>query len=283
MANDFQYVVKQHYANAVQERLEKTLTAMDLAGMIDIPNGTTKNLPLVKMRSTGDYTKYTAQTITDVDTGNDTIVINTTPMVTFAMDDIDEDDNYINIKPEVIADASYAIKKRIDGDFFAEVLNAKWKYDANGFGVNEGTLSPITLATGASQNLSATFGNAKAGLTNIGANADKLALAVDDFTQVALGTVGLEQGYNVADESYTRGFKGMFGGMPAYGVSTLYSSSVFDLATNPTAGDYFYVQGVKFTFVANGTASNLGDISIAGTAAATVAIVTDALNGTGTP
>jgi hypothetical protein len=114
MANDFQYVVRQHYANAVQERIEKSLVAMDLAGMIDIPDGTTKNLPLVKMRSTGDYVKYTNQTITDVKTGNDQIVINTTPMVNFAIDDLDEDDNYINVKPEVIADASYAIKKRID-------------------------------------------------------------------------------------------------------------------------------------------------------------------------
>ena len=47
MSNDLQYVVKQHYAEATQETLEKTLTAMDLAGMIDIPNGTTKNLPTI--------------------------------------------------------------------------------------------------------------------------------------------------------------------------------------------------------------------------------------------
>ena len=158
MSNDLQYVVKQHYANAVQERLEKNLVAMELAEMIDIPNGTTKNLPLIQMRSTGDYTKYTNQTIEDVKTSNDQIVIDTTPMVNFAIDDLDEDDNYINVKPEVIADASYQIKRRIDGDFFAQAMNAKWKFDANGFGVNAGTLSPITLVTGSSQNISATFG-----------------------------------------------------------------------------------------------------------------------------
>jgi len=66
------------------------------------------------MRSTGNYTKYTAQTIADVDTSNDQIIIDTNPMVNFALDDLDEDDNYINIKPEIIADASYQIKKRID-------------------------------------------------------------------------------------------------------------------------------------------------------------------------
>jgi hypothetical protein len=87
-------------------------------------------------------------------------------MVNFAMDPIDEEDNYIALSPQVRNDAAYAIKARIDGAFFNEVLNAKWKYDANGFGVNAGTLSPITLATGASQNYSTTFGNAKAGLVS---------------------------------------------------------------------------------------------------------------------
>ena len=283
MANDYQYVVKVHYADAVQERIEKTLLAMELAGMIDIPNGTTKNLPLIQMRSTWDYTKYTAQTITDVDTSNDQIVINTTPMVNFAMDDLDEDDNYINIKPEVIADASYAIKKRIDGDFFAQVLNAKWKYDSNGFGVNAGTLSAITLTTWSSQNISATFGNAKAGLTNTGVNADKLALVVDSFTSVSLATLWLEAGYNIADVSYTRGFQWMFGGMSTYDASTLYSSTSLATATLPTAWDIFYIQGVTFTFVADGTAAAAWDISLTWNAAAVTDIIVTALNGTWTP
>ena len=270
MANDLQYVVKQHYAEATQETLEKTLTAMDLAGMIDIPNGTTKNLPLVKMRATGNYTKYTNQTIADVTTGNDTIVINTTPMVNFAIDDIDEAEDYIDVKSEVIADAAYQIKRRIDGDFFAQATNAKWKYDANGFGLNTGTLSPITLATGASQNLSTTFGKAKSGLTHVGVNASKLALCVDDFISTDLATLGLTvYGNNVAESSYRRGYTGDFGGMSTYGVSTLYSTTILDLATNPTANDYIVVQGVKFTFVSS-IGTTPGNVLIAGTAAGTV-------------
>jgi hypothetical protein len=249
MANTFTDVVKLHYAEATQENLEKTLTAMDLAGMIDIPNGTTKNLPYVQMRATGNYTKYTNQTIQDVTTGNDTIVINTTPMVNFAMDVIDEGDNYIDVKSEIIQDASYQIKKRIDGDFFNQVLNAKWKYDANGFGRNTGTLSPITLTTGASQNISTTFGKAKAGLTNNGANGTKLALCIDDFISADLTTLGMETNVSgVADVSYTRGFQGKFGGMNAYSVSMLTGTAVMDLATQPTDGDTVTIQGVTFTF-----------------------------------
>ena len=31
-----------------------------------------------------------------------------------AIDPIDEQDNYINIKPEVVADAAYKLKERLD-------------------------------------------------------------------------------------------------------------------------------------------------------------------------
>lgn len=266
MANDLQYVVKQHYAEATQETLEKTLTAMDLAGMIDIPNGTTKNLPLVKMKATGNYTKYTDQTITDVTTGNDQIVINTTPMVNFAIDEIDEQDDYIDVKSEVISDASYQIKRRIDGDFFAQVMNAKWKYDANGFGLNIGTLSPVTLTTGGSQNISTVFGKAKAGLVQMGNNEGRLALCVDPFVTADLTTLGMETNVQgVADVSYTRGFQGKFGGMQTYGVSTLYSTTTLDLATNPSDGDYVVIQGVKFTFVTT-IGTTAGNVLIGGSA-----------------
>lgn len=282
MANSLTDVVKLHYAEATQENLEKTLTAMDLAGMIDIPNGTTKNLPYVQMRATSNYTKYTNQTIQDVTTGNDQIVINTTPMVTFAMDVIDEGDDYIDVKPEVIQDASYQIKKRIDGDFFAQVTNAKWKYDANGFGRNTGTLSPITLTTGASQNISTTFGKAKAGLTNNGANGSKLALCIDDFISADLTTLGMETNVSgVADVSYTRGFQGRFGGMDAYSVSMLSSSVVFDLATQPTDGDTITIQGVTFTFKTT-LGSTAGNVLIGASADSASVNLVALLNAPGT-
>ena len=282
MANTFTDVVKLHYAESTQENLEKTLTAMDLAGMIDIPNGTTKNLPYVQMRATGNYTKYTNQTIQDVTTGNDTIVINTTPMVNFAMDVIDEGDNYVDVKSEVIHDASYQIKKRIDGDFFNQVLNAKWKYDANGFGRNIGILSPITLTTGASQNISATFGKAKAGLTNNGANGNALALCIDDFISADLTTLGMETNVSgVADVSYTRGFQGKFGGMNAYAVSMLTSTTTLDMATIPTDGDVLIVQGVTFTFKTV-LGSTAGNVLIGASAATANTNLTALINAAGT-
>tara|TARA_R110000868_G_scaffold130901_1_gene340822 strand:+ start:5671 stop:5880 length:210 start_codon:yes stop_codon:yes gene_type:complete len=68
-------------------------------------------------------------------------------------------------------------------------------------------------------------------------------------------TVGMETQGNVASESFSRGFKGTFGGMGVYESSTLTSSAVFDCATNPTAADFVYIKGVLFTFVATPAAA----------------------------
>lgn len=284
MANDFSNVVKQHYKEETQDKLEKVLTASDLAKMEEITNGTTKNLPYIKGRSTGDYTKYTDITIQDVKTGNDQIVINKTPIMTFPMDDIDVGDNYIAVSSEVTSDSSYQIKRRIDGDFFSEVANAKWKYDTNGFGRNTTltSLSPVTLTTGASQNMSTIYGKAKAGLTNIGSNGSKLNLCVDDFQIADLTTLGMETNVSgVADVSYTRGFQGMFGGMKTYGVSTLYSTTTLDLATNPTANDYVDIHGIRFTFVSS-IGTTAGNVLIGASADATAVNLVALVNAPGT-
>ena len=269
MANLLAALVKVHYQESVQENLEKTLTAMELAGMVDIPNGTTKNLPYVKAGYVGEYVKYSSNTASDINTGNDTIVINKTPYIQFALDMIDEGDDYIDVKPEVIADASYQIKKQIDGEFFSQVPNAKWKYDANGFGLNTGTLSPITLVTGASENISTVFGDASAGLASVGANSDMAKIVVDDFGTSKLTTLGMQMNGDVSSKSYTRGFRGQFVGKDVYASSCLYSSVIFDLATNPTNGDSFTILGVKFTFVSS-IGTTAGNILIGAAAANTI-------------
>ena len=211
MSNTFTSVVKQHWADALQANLEKNLVCMELAEMVDIPNGTTKNLPRVAFQATADYTKYTDVTFKDVTTASDSLVINTTPVVPFSIDAIDVEDNYINMTPEIIRNAGYKLKERIDGDFFAEILNASWKYDNSGLGINTGTLSPIALTTGSSQNISTVFGMSKALLVQNGANADRFALVVDPFTIVSLTTLGLQTYGDKSTESYSRGFRGTFG------------------------------------------------------------------------
>lgn len=278
MSNDFSNVVKEHWANAIQDNLEKTLIAMELAEVIDIPNGTTKNLPRVSFQSTVDYTKYTAVAFQAIKTGNDQLVIDTTPMIPFEIDELDVDDNYMNMTPIVERNAGYKLKERLEGDFLAQVLNSTFKYDANGFGRNVGTLTPVALVTGASQNVSTVFGMAKAGLTNFGADASNLALVVDSFTVSVLTTLGMQVYGDKASESFARGFRGDFGGMKVYEASNLTSTTILDLATNPTAGDTIRIQLATFTFVST-LGTTAGNVLIGADANATALNLVAAVNG----
>ena len=254
MANGFTNVVRQHWEKGLQAVLEKSLVAMDLGTMKIIPDGTTLNIPRLAFQSTQTYTKYTDLAFADLTTANDTLVLNTNAVVTFSMDDLDEEDNYINITPNAIRQGGVKLKERLDGDFLNQIINANFVYDNGGLRANTGTITPIALVTGASQNVSAVFGGSQASLINAGADMSRLALVVDAFTMNVINTLGLETGYDVADEAYknsvARGYRGRFLGMGVYVAGCLTSSRVLDMATQPTAGDTVTINGQTFTFVA---------------------------------
>lgn len=269
MANDINALIREHYEGSTQDNLEKELTALDLAGQVVITDGVTKNLPYINPSEIGEYTRYGNATATDIESDVDQITINKTPYIKFVIDQLDEEDAYIAMSPEIVSDATYQIKKQIDGEFFSKVSEAYWKYDANGFGKNVGTLSPLTLVTGASENISTVFGDSAAGLASIGANESKLKIVGDKFLQPKLTTLGMQVTGDIASQSYSRGFRGDFGGLGVYMSSCLYSTAIFDIATNPTNGDTMNVLGATVTFVSSiGTAE--GNVLIEASAAATV-------------
>lgn len=253
MANTFTSVVKQHWEKGLQMNLEKHLVAMDLATMKIIPDGTTLNIPRLAFQTTQTYTKYTNLTFNDLTTASDTLTLNSAYAVTFSMDVIDEDDNYINISPQAITNGGVKLKERLDGDFLNEILNANTVYDNAGLRQNTGTITPITLATGASQNISTVFGDSNAALVNAGADMNNLALVVDSFVLNTINTLGLETGFDVADEAFrnkvARGYRGRFLGMDVYVAGCLTTSRVLDMATQPTANDTVVINGQTFTFV----------------------------------
>ena len=251
MANTFTSVVRQHWEAGLQRNLEKHLVSMELARMKVIADGTVLNIPRLAFQSVGTYTKYTNVTVADLTTANDTLSIDTTQMVTFAIDKIDVGDNYINIIPDATSKAGYKLRQAIDGNFLAKYSSAANVYNVNG--LNGAAGAPVVLVTGASQNLSAVFGDSQAKLINDGADLTKICLVVDAFVLNTINTLGLEAGFNVADKAYTdrvaRGYKGMFLGMEVYLASNLTTTVVLDLATQPTALDTVSIAGQTFTFV----------------------------------
>lgn len=285
MANNFSSVVRQNWEKGLQAVLEKSLVAMDLATMKIIPDGTVLNIPRLAFQSTQTYTKYTDLTFADLTTASDTLTLNTNAVVTFQMDDLDEDDNYINITPNAIRQGGVKLKERLDGDFLNQILNANFVYDNAGLRANTGTITPIALATGGSQNLSLVFGNSQASLINAGVDSSRLALVVDAFTMNTINTLGLETGFDVADEAFrnsvARGYRGRFLGMSVYVAGCLTASRVLDMATQPTAGDTVSINGQVFTFVA-AIGTTAGNVLIGANVDTTRASFAAALNSPGT-
>lgn len=283
MANTFTSAVKQHWEAGLQRNLEKHLVAMELATMKIVADGTVLNIPRLAFQSVGSYTKYTNVTVSDLTTANDTLTIDTTQMITFAMDKIDMGDNYINIIPKATANAGYKLKQAIDGAFLNQYSNATNIYNTNGLNGAAGV--PVVLASGASQNLSAVFGDSQAKLINDGANINDICLVVDAVVLNIINTLGLENGFTVADEAYTnkvaRGYKGRFLGMEVYLATNLTCTSVLDMATQPTANDTVTIAGQVFTFVSS-IGTTAGNVLIGANVDATRVSLAAAINAAGT-
>lgn len=267
MANTFTDVVKSHWENGLQRNLEKHLVAMELATMKVIADGTVLNIPRLAFQSVGSYTKYTNVTVGDLTTANDTLTIDTTSMISFAIDKIDIGDNFISILPKATANAGYKLRQSIDGNFLNQYSSATNVYNTNG--LNGAAGAPVALVTGASQNLSAVFGDSLAKLINDGADINSIALVVDPFVLNVINTLGLESGFQVADQAYAdrvaRGFKGRFLGMEVYLATNLTSTVVLDIATTPTDADTVTVAGVTFTFKTT-LGATAGNVLIGGSA-----------------
>lgn len=278
MANVFTSVVKQHWSDMLQENLYKTLLVRELCTMVDIPNGTTKNIPYVNILGSTTYTRYTDVTYSDITTWNDQIILTDTPMVPFQIDQLDKDDNYINITPQVTSDASYTLRNLLDWKLLAEVSNAWMLYDNRWLDAVGWTVAPVPLTTTAwVWYVPDVFWLPKSKLIARWVKSDKLCLVLDSDTIHFLWKFGMEKGFKVADESLTRWYKGDFQWMSVYESNNLSASVVLDLATNPTANDTVRLKGQTFTFVSS-IGTTAWNVLIGGSADATAQNLVAAVN-----
>lgn len=145
MSNTFTSIVKQHWEAWLQRNLEKHLVAMELATMKVIADWTVLNIPRLAFQSVGTYAKYTNVIIWDLTTASDTLTIDTTQMITFAIDKIDIWDNFINIIPKATSNAGYKLRQAIDGAFLSKYSLASNIYNTNW--LNGAAWNPVVLTT----------------------------------------------------------------------------------------------------------------------------------------
>lgn len=126
MANNVTSFNQQKYTKLIQALLQERLIAMDLANttlISDMPNGNTINFPRPAYLSVQTYTKYTAVTSSDITSSNETLVIDQTPMVAFAYDQIDLEENAWNVVGKTTENSAFLLKEYVDAKFHAQYAN----------------------------------------------------------------------------------------------------------------------------------------------------------------
>lgn len=271
MANSVSVLNQQKYTKTVQALLQESLIAMDLANMelrASFGNGTTINYPRPVYNNVSQYTKYTAQTESDVEYTNETMTVDNIPQITFQYDPVDEIENGYDVLGDQAKNNAFRMRQYIEGKFFEAAVSS---YST------PAAVAVSAVATDAAFSVKI-YGDAVAELTNAGVNDKELCTVVDPYTLQKIGQGALGNTFQVADEVYKRGYKGEFCNTMLYVSANLQGSAILNVATNPTAADTVTISGVTFTFRA--VPSTAGEIDIGADAAASLVLLAAAVNNT---
>lgn len=239
MSNDIQYFKKQKYLNTIEENLHMGLIMNDIAEDVSSSyggNGDTLNLPSVAYMQTVNYTPYNTVTFKDIKSGNSQLVLDKFPMVPFQYDKIDEQLDSYDVLGRADTDSAYKLKQKMESDFFGEYANARF-----------GNTTPVALT---SSNTFSTFATALSTLSSLGIKGNDMFIAADAYMIQKMGENAISSTFTLSDYSFERGYTGkMLAKAPVYQADCLSGRTVFQLATNPTAGDTFTWKSLTFTFV----------------------------------
>lgn len=271
MANAVSVLNKQKYTKTVQALLQESLIAMDLANVSlreNFGDGNTINYPRPVYNNVSQYTKYTAQAESDVEYTNETMTVDNIPQITFQYDPVDELENGYDVLADQAKNNAFRMRQYIEGKFFEAAVSS---YST------PAAVAISTVSTDATFVVKV-YGDAVAELSNAGVDEKNLCTVVDPYTFQKIGQGSLGNTFNVADESYKRGYKGEFNGTMLYTSANLTGTAILNVATNPSADNTVTINGVTWTFKATPAAA--GEVDIGASAAATLTLLAAAVNNT---
>jgi len=272
MANSFDALYPENWKDIIQDYLNKMLVGMDISNVkceAYLKDGDQVNFPYVNDVRVQSYTPGTDLTIDDYTATQNSLIVNQSKAATVRIDPQEKKQAKANYGMELARQSAYQVANNMDQGIFSEMSTGA------GNTISAGTLSL--------SNIYSYLAQAKAQLTRNNATDDKLFAVLCPEAMSLLEQSFVANGFNMADSVLQNGKVGQAAGFNLYVSNNLPTTQTLSVATNPTAGDTLTVAGVTFTFVANGTAAAAGDISIGGNAAATQAIIKNAINGAGTP
>lgn len=257
------------YAKKVSALIFTKSVAMSLANtelQDQLPDGTTIYRPTTSFLSINQYTANNTQSYDNLELGNETLVINDTPMVAFTLDQLDEDDAGWNIRSNTIENVAKLLREYIDGKFFAQVLNFDNSY-------NSGTATALTKA-----NAYDTVSDAISNALTVGADESMLNIIMDSKGISKIGQNAVNSTFALGDKTYTGWYTSR-----SIDMAELYRSEhltavwSFIIATTPSNGDTVKINGATFTFVTT-IGSTAGNVLIGASATTAGANLQAAIN-----
>lgn len=242
-----------------------------------LKNGQAVTRPYLSRMYESSYTRGTAISFPDQTETNETLTVNTTPVVPFQLEGLDEIQSNFNLMEKYSKDAMAALNKAIDADYLAETASASSYVDAGDVGGTAGEGISID-----SSNILKAFAAAKRKLmlknVEITGMSDKrpevgnmkpmggagFANLVPYFSeQLSLSLAGRET--VEGDQVGKNGYLSKYFGFDCYDTTNAYWTGVLSMVTQPTDGDTVVVNGVTFTFKTT-LGSTAGNVLIGGSA-----------------
>ena len=241
-----------------------------------LSNGDTVHRPYRSTMRVRDYTKGTAVTIGDISSTDESLAVNTTKVVAFYVDDLDDLQNKYATVNTFAYDAGIELWNFIDGQFLGQYTTAVSTItdtDIGGAATGAAIVSVATipkLFSAAAKKLDRQNIGREKRFAVISPTIHQLLVERMDGKDSALG-----------DSTGMNGHIGKYMGFELYLSNALTFTATWTPANNPSDADTVTINGVVFTFKT--TPVLAGAVDIGGTTADTLANLVLAINGTGTP
>lgn len=279
MANSFSASFAAYWSRRMQRtnyRMAVYVPIVSMEEQATLKNGDTVHRPYRSTMYPRTYTRGTAVIIRDLTDTDESLSVNTSPVVPFYVDDLDALQHNYKVLNEYADDATEVLTNFIDGDVLGEVMNATNNVDDSE--INNGTDgNGFTLTTA---NIIRVFTEAKKKLQKRNVKMSNLfAVISPEFESIMMQFLANRE-TALGDSTGMNGHIGKYMGFDLYVSNGLTFTAVLAMPTILVAGDTITINGVVFTARADGSAVSSGDFSIQTTADLCRAQLTAAINNT---
>lgn len=271
-ANTISVLNPANWRPIVQDFLNNILVATDISNTqvrAELTDGSSVNFPQMSDLYVQDYVQGTDLTIEPLNATQSTLTVNKSKVVTMAIDPVQEKQAKADYAMKMAQQSAFRLANQIDKDLL---------------GVGVSTASNTTaLGSMSVSSVVSSLGDIYAALARRNAtDGEMFGVVTPEFVSL-LTQAFTANGFNLADKFLRNQFTGMAGEFKIYSSNNLPTTNTLVMSVIPVAGDTVTIYGVTFTYVASGTATNPGEISIGANAAAAQANTILAFGGTGTP